>query len=59
MSDLSQASTDELVAELERRQAVPRCPCGKWRTFAGIYDQDGYTWRCYGCLRATTRCTCR
>jgi hypothetical protein len=51
-------TTDELLAALKRRGAIPRCPCGRWRTYLGSYDADGYTWRCHGCLRATARCTC-
>jgi len=52
------ATTDELVAELQRRGALPRCPCGKWQTFVGVYDSDGYTLRCHGCLRAIAKCRC-
>lgn len=59
MSDLSNATTEELAAELTRRNALPRCQCGKWKTYMGAYDRDGYTLRCRGCLRATARCTCR
>lgn len=55
---LADASTEELVAELTRRGAMPRCRCGKWRTYVGAYDHDGYTLRCSGCLRAIARCTC-
>lgn len=58
MSDLSQVSTEDLAAELERRRALPRCPCRRWKTYMGTYDRDGYTLRCRGCLRATARCTC-
>lgn len=57
--DLSTIDTAELVNELTRRQALPRCPCGKWTTYLGAYDRDGYTLRCHGCLRAIARCTCR
>jgi len=55
-------SDEELTAELARRGkvAVPaRCPCGKWGTYVGSYDADGYTQRCHGCLRAVGKCTCR
>lgn len=52
-------TTDELVDELARRGALPGCPCGKWRTYLGVYDRDGYTMRCHGCLRAVTKCRCR
>lgn len=58
MSDLSQATTDELARELQRRGAMPRCRCGKWQTYLGSYDRDGYTLRCHGCVRAIARCTC-
>lgn len=51
-------STEELVAELTKRGAMPRCRCGKWGTFVGAYDADGTTIRCHGCLRAIARCTC-
>jgi len=49
----------ELIDELKRRGRNPACRCGKWQTYLGSYDQDGYTWRCHGCLRAVARCTCR
>lgn len=52
-------SDDELVKELTRRGALPRCPCGKWQTYVGHWDADGKTLRCHGCLRAIARCTCR
>lgn len=51
-------TTEELVAELTRRDALPRCKCGKWKTYIGSYDRDGYTVRCRGCLKAIARCTC-
>ena len=59
MADLSGASSEELAAELARRDAMPRCRCQRWRTYIGAYDRDGYTLRCRGCLRAIARCTCR
>lgn len=59
MADLTQVSTEDLAAELTRRNAMPRCACRRWRTYLGTYDADGYTWRCRGCLRAIARCTCR
>jgi hypothetical protein len=59
MSDLTGHTTEELAAELTRRGALPACPCGKWSTYVGVYDADGYTVRCHGCLRAIARCTCR
>ena len=58
MSDLSGLSTEALARELERRGALPRCRCRRWQTYMGIYDRDGYTLRCRGCLRAIARCTC-
>jgi len=58
MTDLSRATDDELIAEINRRGAGPRCRCGKWKTYLGVYDSDGKTWRCHGCLRAIARCTC-
>lgn len=59
MSEFDEISTDELARELTRRGAMPRCPCGKWQTYLGSYDKDGYTIRCHGCLRAIAQCTCR
>lgn len=56
--DLSRCTTGELVAELTRREVLPRCRCGRWQTYLGAWDQDGYALRCYGCLRAIARCTC-
>ena len=56
---LEHVRTEELVSELTRRSALPRCRCGKWQTYFGSYDADGYTLRCHGCLRAIARCTCR
>jgi hypothetical protein len=51
-------TTDELVAELSRRGALPRCRCQEWQTYMGSYDRGGYTLRCHGCLRAIAGCTC-
>jgi hypothetical protein len=56
--DLTNESTDALVDELTRRGALPACPCGRWQTYMGTYDADGYTLRCHGCVRAVGRCTC-
>ena len=56
--DVSSATTQELVDELTRRGVLPRCGCGRWKTYLGGYDEDGYTLRCRGCLRAPARCTC-
>jgi hypothetical protein len=49
----------ELIQELTRRGKLPPCPCGKWQTYVGIYDSDGNTLRCHGCLRAVAKCRCR
>ena len=54
----SDMSTEDLVKELTKRGALPRCRCGKWRTYIGIYDRDGNTLRCHGCLRAIDKCRC-
>lgn len=59
MSDLANATSEELAAELARRGDLPGCTCQKWQTYMGAYDRDGYTLRCGGCLRAIARCTCR
>lgn len=58
MNDIHEATAQELVDELSRRGDMPRCRCGKWRTYIGAYDSDGKTLRCHGCLRAIVRCTC-
>jgi len=55
--DLRTADTRDLVDELTRRGAMPRCRCGKYQTYLGAYDHDGYTLRCAGCLKAIARCT--
>lgn len=36
------------------------CPTcrGKWKTYTGVWDLDGYTLRCHGCLKAVARCWC-
>jgi hypothetical protein len=57
MVELRKASDADLVAELNRRNALP-CRCGRWQTYMGAYDQDGYTLRCRGCLLVIARCTC-
>lgn len=51
-------STQELVDELTRRGDMPRCRCGRWKTYVGAYDADGKTLRCRGCLRAIAKCRC-
>lgn len=58
MTEVSDASTEELVDELSRRGDMPRCSCGKWQTYIGVYDRDGKTLRCHGCLRAIAKCSC-
>lgn len=59
MSALTNATTEKLVAELNRRGTMPRCRCQRWQTYLGAYDRDGYTLRCRGCLRAIGKCPCR
>jgi hypothetical protein len=59
VSELSEATDEELIAEITRRGRNPRCRCQRWQTYLGAYDSDGYTWRCRGCLRAVDKCTCR
>jgi len=51
-------TTEELVRELSRRGAMPRCRCGKWQTYIGVWDRRGNTLRCHGCLRAIDECRC-
>jgi len=58
MTDLSNATDDELVQELTRRGSLPRCRCGRWQTYIGVYDADGRTLRCHGCRRAIAKCRC-
>lgn len=58
MADLSNATDEELAQELTRRGSLPRCPCGRWQTYIGIYDSDGKTIRCRGCWRAIAKCRC-
>lgn len=55
---LSEASDEQLIAELSRRGALPRCPCGKWGTKVSAWDQDGYTLRCCGCMKSIAKCRC-
>lgn len=51
---------EEVVKELTpRNEVLPRCSCNKWPTYIGAYDADGLTLRCYGCLKAVAKCTCR
>lgn len=56
--DLSNYTDEELAQELTRRGSMPRCRCGRWKTYIGVYDSDGKTIRCRGCLRSIARCTC-
>jgi hypothetical protein len=58
MADLTGATDRELVEELSRRGSMPRCRCRRWKTYVGIYDGDGRTLRCAGCLRAIAKCRC-
>ena len=55
---LGMYTTSELIEELNRRGAAPRCQCRRWKTGLYAYDQDGYTWRCRGCHRAVGKCQC-
>lgn len=57
--EIREASAEALVAELKRRGLLPHCRCNRWQTYIGAYDQDGYTFRCYGCLRTIWKCMCR
>lgn len=60
MSDASKLTDEELNAEVARRGIGIGCPtCRKWKTYVGIYDGDGRTLRCHGCLRAVAKCSCR
>lgn len=52
-------SDDELNAEVVRRASMACPTCRKWQAYIGVYDSDGNTLRCHGCLRAVARCTCR
>jgi hypothetical protein len=52
-------STEELIAEVARRGGFGPCPtCHKWQTYIGIWDKDGRTLRCHGCLAAVAKCRC-
>jgi hypothetical protein len=56
--DLSDVGSDALVKELSRRGDMPRCGCGRWQTYIGVWDGDGKTLRCRGCLLAIAKCRC-
>lgn len=44
----------------ERLVDYGACPtCKKWQAYVGVYDADGNTLRCYGCLKAVGKCWCR
>ena len=59
MADLSKVSDEELMAEAGRRGALGVCPtCKRWRAYVGVYDSDGRTLRCGGCVRAVGKCLC-
>lgn len=50
---------EALAESLTRYYLSPVCPtCRKWSTYVGIWDEDGKTLRCHGCLKAVHRCTC-
>lgn len=55
---LATVTNEELIDEMSRRHITPRCPCGKWASYIGPYDYEGYTWRCRGCLRSIVSCHC-
>ena len=55
---LTGVDTDALVKELSRRGALPRCRCGRWQTYMGRWDSDGFTLCCHGCLLAIEKCRC-
>ncbi len=63
--DLRNMTVEELVAIVrDQEKLIVRgsrsvCPtCRKWATYTGIYDADGNTLRCYGCLKAVGKCIC-
>lgn len=56
--DLSNVPLSQLVSELTRRKALPRCRCGRWSTYLGAWDAHGYTLRCRGCLKVVAECVC-
>jgi len=58
MTEVRAASPEELVAELQRRGLLPRCRCKRWQTYLGVWDRDGYTFRCHGCRKSIWGCTC-
>ena len=59
MTQPSDLTDDELLAEVHRWSLLGRCPnCKRWRTYIGVYDNDGRTIRCTGCRRAVARCFC-
>lgn len=59
MSNLADVDTAQLVEELRRRNKLPRCRCTRWQVYLGVWDNDGYTWRCFGCRKAMYSCHCR
>jgi hypothetical protein len=56
---VDEMTTGELVAELTRRGAMPRCRCQRWQTYVGVWDRRGNTLRCCGCRKAIDECFCR
>ena len=58
MTNVENATDQELVDELTRRGSMPRCRCGRWQTYTGVWDSDGKTLRCHGCLKAVAKCWC-
>lgn len=63
MPEPCEMSREELEQEVRRlRSSIPTsCPTcrGKWATYMGSWDKDGYTLRCHGCLKSVANCTCR
>lgn len=55
--DLKEIDTSKLLEEISRRGAL-RCSCGKWAAYLGVWDADGYTLRCRGCLKSIHKCRC-
>jgi hypothetical protein len=56
--DLREQLTQDLVREITRRGAQPRCRCGRWPTYVGVRDRHGVALRCRGCLKIVAECLC-
>lgn len=60
MSRPTDLTDQQLLDELARRGSLGACPtCQRWKAYVGVWDHDGRTLRCGGCLLAVGRCTCR